>query len=494
MRNPIRSFLFPALLTATMLSGCTTVGPNYGGAPNAAAVATARGAFLRAGNDTVAQIPTARWWEALGDPVLTALIDKALADSPNVTAANARIVQARAGLAANRTALLPTINASGMAPYVNIPGGLLSSNGQTGGRDEINIYNVGFDASWEIDLFGGTRRKIEAATARAEAADAGLRDAQVALSAEVARTYVALRGRQAMLTLMDRQDAIDLQLVTLAEQRLHAGTAPEQAVNQLRAQHAQTQADRAKARADSIVLTDQLAVLTGQEPGALDATVATIAPVPLPPVSVAVGDPALLLRQRPDIRAAERQLAAANADIGVQVANRFPKISFTGLLGIGGSHIGDLFDPSSIIGLVLPQIKWSLFDGGRNAAQERSARGAYAEAESKYRAAVLGALQDAEGALTRFGGQRIAFGKAIEGEAQGARAAALQQQRTTAGTASSSDALTAERQRLQLAMAATSAQVDLTNGFVAVEKALGLGWTSAPSLENAASQTGSPQK
>jgi NodT family efflux transporter outer membrane factor (OMF) lipoprotein len=476
----MRNLSFLALLGTTALAGCTTVGPDYHGVPAVAGAAAMRGAFLRGGSDAVSQEPAARWWEALGDPVLNTLIDKALAESPNVAAANARIAQTRAGLAANRTALLPTVSVSSAAPYINVPGGLLSSNGQTGGRDEINVYNVGFDASWELDLFGGTRRKIEAASARAEAAEASAADAQVTLSGEITRTYVGLRGRQAVLALMDRQDAVDAQLVALAQQRLEAGTAPEQALNQLRTQRAQGQADRAKAQADAVVLMDQIAVLTGQEPGALDATLGLVAPVPLPPASIAVGDPARLLRERPDIRAAERQLAAASADIGVQVANRFPKISFTGLLGIGGSHIGDIFDPSSIIGLALPQIKWSLFDGGRTAAQIRSAKGSYAEAEAKYRGAVLGALQDAEGALTRFGGQRISLGKALEGEAQAARAVVLQQQRAKAGTAGRSDALTAERQRLQLAMSAAGAQVELTSGFVAVEKALGLGWNAAP--------------
>lgn len=480
----MRNSLLLVLIGATALAGCTTVGPDYRGAPPAAGTASARGAFLRGGADAEARAPSARWWEALGDPVLDTLIDKALADSPDVAAANARIAQARAGLAANRTALLPTVGVSAAAPYINIPGGLLSTgnqNGsQSGGRDEINVYNVGFDASWELDLFGGTRRKIEAASARAEAAEASAADAQVTLSAEIARAYVALRGRQAVIALMDRQDAVDADLVALAQQRLQAGTAPEQPLDQLRAQRAQAQGDRAKAQADAVVLMDQIAVLTGQEPGALEATLGPVAPVPMPPASVAVGDPARLLRERPDVRAAERQLAAASADIGVQVANRFPKITFTGLLGIGGNHIGDIFDPASIIGLALPQIKWSLFDGGRTAAQIRSAKGAYAEAEARYRGAVLGALQDAEGALTRFGGQRITLGKALEGEAQAARAVVLQRQRASAGTASRSDALTAERQRLQLAMAAAGAQVELTSGFVAVEKALGLGWNAAP--------------
>ncbi|MCW1384142.1 efflux transporter outer membrane subunit [Novosphingobium sp. KCTC 2891] len=480
MRRKTALTLAPALVAGLLLSACTTVGPNYTGAPDVASNAASRGAFLRADAAARAEAPAASWWQALGDPVLDGLIADALAGSPNVAIANARIAQARAGLAANRTAILPSVNVSAAAPYFNVPGGLFSSNGQSGGRDSVNVYNVGFDSSWEIDLFGGTRRKIEAASARADAAEAGLADAQVTLSAEIARAYVALRARQAVLSVLDRQAAIDDQLVQLAQARLSGGTAPEQPLNEARGQRAQTEGDRAKARADVTVLADQLAVLTGREPGTLDSLIASPGPVPLPPESVAVGDPALLLRSRPDVRIAERQLAAANADVGVQIANRFPKISFLGLLGLGGQNIGDIFDPSKIIGLAVPQLKWSLFDGGRTEAQIRNAKGAYAEAEATYRARVLGALQDAETSLTRFGGQRITFAKALEGQGQAARSASLQQQRAQAGTIGRSDALTAERQALQAQLAAVSARADLTTGFIAVEKSLGLGWAPAP--------------
>lgn len=296
------------------------------------------------------------------------------------------------------------------------------------------------------------------------------------LSAEIARAYAALRARQAGLTLLDRQEAIDTQLVSLAQKRLAGGTAPEQPLDAARGQLAQTQGDRAKAQADIGVLIDQIAVLTGREPGALDSVLGPVAPIPLPPASVAVGDPALLLRQRPDVRMAERQLAAANADVGVQIANRFPKISFLGLLGLGGQNIGDIFDPSKIIGLVLPQIKWSLFDGGRTEAQIRNARGSYAEAEANYRKAVLGALEDAETSLTRFGGQRTTFARAVESQRAAQRSAQLQKQRADGGTIGHSDALMADRQAVQASLAATSAQADMTSGFIAVEKALGLGW------------------
>ncbi|HQS96908.1 MAG: RND transporter [Novosphingobium sp. 17-62-19] len=476
----LRSFIFRratgAALIASLLAGCATVGPNYAGAPQAATQAETRNTFVRANGAAAQTTPAPRWWESLGDPVLNQLVNQALADAPGIAAANARVAQSRASLAASRTAVLPTISTSFAAPYINVPGNLV---GDGGGRDEINAYNLGFDASWEVDLFGGTRRKIEAATARAEAAEASAADARVTLSAEIARAYTGLRARQAMMALQQRQFDIDSELVTLARQRFAGGTIARQPVNAAEAQAFASEADLARSDAEIAVLMDQIAVLTGKEPGALDSLLATPTAVPLPPAQVGVGDPALLLRSRPDIRMAERQLAAANADIGARIADKFPKISFLGLLGLGGQNIGDVFDPANIVGIALPQIKWSLFDGGRAERQVEVARGAYAEAEANYRNTVLRALQDAEGSLARFGGQRVAYGKALDAEARARRNVDLQQQRLAAGSIARPDQLDAERQALQLAMAAASARADLTTGFISVEKALGLGWQTA---------------
>lgn len=457
---------------AALLSGCTTVGPNYTGAPNAAPDASARSGFVRASKASPLA-PAARWWESLGDPVLNQLVEDALASAPSLAAANARVAQSRASLAASKTAALPQINTSFAAPYINVPGNLV---GNGGGRDEINAYNLGFDASWEIDLFGGTRRKVEAANARAEAAEAGAADARVTLSAEIARAYVGLRARQAIYGLQQRQVEIDQSQVGLARERLAAGTAPAQPLNAAEAQAFASEADLAKTGAEAAVLLDQLAVLTGREPGALDPVLATTAAVPLPPAQVPIGSPSELLRRRPDIRMAERQLAAANADVGAKIADKFPKISFLGLLGLGGQNIGDVLDPGNIVGIALPQIKWSLFDGGRANRQVEVAKGAYAEAEAKYRQSVLGALQDAESSLTRFGAQRIALARALDAEQRAKNTEQLQGQRFAAGTASRVDNLTAERQSLQAQMVAANARAELTTGFIAVEKALGLGW------------------
>lgn len=461
-----------AALIFTLLAGCATVGPDYTGAPDAATAASARAGFLRA-PDASAQTPSARWWESLGDPVLNQLVADAMAGSPSLAAANARVAQSRASLAASKTAALPSVNTSFAAPYINVPGNLV---GEGGGRDEINAFNLGFDAAWEIDLFGGTRRKVEAAVARAEASEASVADARVTLSAEIARAYVGLRARQAMQGLQERQVAIDRALAGLARERLNGGTASAQPVNAAEAQAFSSEADLARTGAEIAVTMDQIAVLTGKEPGALDTMLAAPAAVPLPPMQVAIGDPATMLRNRPDIRAAERQLAAANADIGVQVANKFPKISFLGILGLGGQNIGDVFDPGNIVGIALPQIKWSLFDGGRAERQVDVAKGAYAEAEARYRQTVLGALQDAEGSLARFGAQRVAFGRVLDAEQRAQRTVQLQEQRLAGGTASRTDKLNAERQALQLSMAAATSRAELATAFVAVEKALGLGW------------------
>lgn len=459
-------------LVAALLSGCTTVGPNYAGAPDAAPQATGRSGFLRA-PDALAQAPSARWWESLNDPVLDQMINEALASSPALAAANARVAQSRASLAASKTAALPSLNTSFSAPYINVPGNLV---GDGGGRDELNAYNLGFDAAWEIDLFGGQRRKVEAATARAEASEASAADAVVTLSAEIARAYVGLRARQAMHKLQSRQVEIDRALTGLAQQRLKAGITSAQPLNAAEAEAFASEASLAKTGAEIAVLMDQLAVLTGKEPGALDATLNQVAAIPLPPARVAVGDPASLLRSRPDVRTAERQLAAASADVGIQVANRFPKISFLGLLGLGGQNIGDVFDPGNIVGLALPRLNWSIFDGGRAERQVDGAKSALAEAEAKYRQSVLGALQDAEGSLARFGAQRIAFARALDAEQRSAHSLKLQRQRLSAGTGSLSDTFNAERMALQMSMAVASSQADLTTAFVAVEKALGLGW------------------
>ncbi|WP_172451964.1 TolC family protein, partial [Sphingobium sp. SA916] len=200
------------------------------------------------------------------------------------------------------------------------------------------------------------------------------------------------------------------------------------------------------------------------------------APVPLPPAQVAVGDPAALLRRRPDIRAAERQFAAATARIGVAEAARFPSLSFMGLIGIGGTDPGDLVDLDTLAAIAMPRLSWSFLDFGRNAARVGQAEGVRDEAAAQYRQAVLNALRDGEDALSRFGARRLSVASAARSKASAERAAALMRQRFEAGTATRIQLLDAERQSLSAAQALTQGTAAMTADYIALQKALGLGW------------------
>ena len=195
------------------------------------------------------------------------------------------------------------------------------------------------------------------------------------------------------------------------------------------------------------------------------------------PAQIAVGDPARLIAQRPDVRAALAQAGASRADLKAREADRLPHISFTGILGLGGAGVSDALNPSSLIALALPQIRWTLFDGGRARAGINAAGAARDEAEAQYRKAVLGALEDAEASLARFGAQRIALARAAEARAAADHAATLQAGRVAGGTLPQSEAIVAERQALAARSAELAAATQLTAGFIAVEKALGLGWS-----------------
>jgi len=461
-----------ALSSLALLAGCTTVGPKWHGAPVTAPDAAARGAFVRGPGVATANPPSPRWWETFGDPVLDNLITQALAGSPDLAAAKARIDQSRANLSSARAARLPSASVGVLAAEADLPGTILSRSG----RLSEQVYADNIQASWEIDLFGGTSRKIEGARFRAAAAEASTDDIAVTLSAEIARDYVMLRAQQAIAAVLIQQVDCDTRLLTAAQQRFSLGTAGQQAVNNAQSALAQSQSDLADTHVQVTVLADQLAVLSGREPGTLDTLITTPGAVPLVPANVAVGDPARLLRHRPDIRMAEDQLAAANADVGAKMADRLPSISFTGILGLGGTNVGDAFSPSSLIALLLPQLKWNLFDGGRAKAAVVNARGARAEAEANYRTKVLAALQDAENSLTRFGGQRITLAKAIEQHDSAVHTATLEADRAAGGTLSRADAISAQRQTLRAQLNTLSATAQLSTDFIAVEKALGLGW------------------
>lgn len=480
--------LYP-FLAGALVAGCT-VGPDYKGPPAVASDAAARGTFVRAGDAALVAAPgLARWWVSLGDPTLDALVDDALAHSPSIDEATARIRIAQAQLTSQRAGQLPSVSASATYLHAQLPGSSLGSvagggegdAAQTGSDSSsaLDFYNLGFTASWEVDLFGGLRRGVEQARATIGARQADLADAQVSLTAQVAQAYVNLRDVQTRIRLNRQSTALQQRQVAIGEQRFRAGTASLLDVERLRNQLQSTEADAIPLGAQADQYRNQLAVLTGRTPGALDATLATVVPVPLPPASVPIGDPAALIASRPDVRAAERQLAADTAAIGVNKAKQLPGIQFMGIFGLGGTDPGDVVDFGKLTTLLAPQLSWSFLDFGRTRAATRQSEAQRDLSEATYRRTVLAALQDAEDSLSRFGNTRAQLGQLGQAEATALRAERLNAERVAAGTSTVGDQLDIERQRLSAAIAVAQARAQLTNSYIAVNKALGLGWTPA---------------
>lgn len=480
----------PAVLCASALLGGCTVGSNYGGPPTTVPVAKQ---FVRAGGSVAPDQPQlARWWNAFNDPLLDRVMDKALAANPDLQAASARLQQARAGLRLERANQAPSASATALYAHARIPGLDLgssdsnkssgdsssgSSQNGSGGVSDLNLYNLGFDASWEIDLFGGKRRSVEAARADLGAAEANLADAHVSLTAEVAQAYVNLRDRQQRIELNRRIVALQRQMLELTRQRFDRGTASRLDVVRLQTELENSRAEIVPLEAERASFLDELATLAGEAPGALDAFLGTAGRVPLPPVQVAVGDPAALLARRPDIRAAERRFAAANARVGVAEAARFPQLKLMGIIGLGGTGPSDLVDPGSLTMLAAPQLSWSFLDFGRNRARVVQAQAKADEAAALYRGAVLTALRDAEGALARFGSRRGAVATFARAEASADEAARLTAQRYQAGTTTMIDLLDVQRRQIAAQQNFVLAEAELTGDFIALHKALGLGWS-----------------
>ncbi len=479
----------PTLAAAALaadLSACM-VGPDYKGPPTVAPIARETGRFHRADAAPVAaDPPPAQWWLALNDAELTRLIDQAFADSPNLKAAAAKVRNARAMLREQGAKLGPSGGASAAALSIKPPsslGSILGSGSSASVPGHIDLYSTALDASWELDLFGGVRRGVENATAGAEAQQASFEDAKVQLASEVAQAYVNLRDAQHRVALSASSADLEGRELQLSLQRRAAGTASDADIERLRTQLSQTRADLLPLKATLDQYLDQLALLTGREPGALDSELAGSAPPPLPPSSVAIGDPAAMIRRRPDIRQAERQLAAENAAIGQHVADYFPTVTLLGTVGYAGTQTFGLFDSRNVNALGGPSLSWNVLNLPKVQAQVKEAKAQYDTALFNYEQTVLAALQDAEDSLSRFGHQRENVVQLTAARDSAARAAELTRARYAGGTASLIDLLDTERQRVSTEESLAQAQALLTDDYVALQKSLGLGWQDATSSQ-----------
>lgn len=486
----MRKMLNLILATSTLVA--CTAGPDYSGPPVISSAAD-HPEFVRAAPDVAADQPAlASWWLLLDDAALTQLIEQALADNPGMAAAQARIAQARSSIRQEQVSRLPVVGAQATVIQAQVPGldiqqGPPAQPGEEETQDQddrIGLYNLGLSANWELDFAGGTRRRIEAANAQAAASIANADDARLQLTAEVARAYVNLREVQARSEALRAQQQQQEEILRLTYQSYQQGTLPLLPVGTENGELELINARLATAEADEAIFLDALAVLTGRVPGTVTPEMLGSAGVPLPPVEVAVGDPAGLISRRPDIRAAERNLAAAYARIGVAEAARFPKLSFMGILGLGGSSPEDVFDPANLAPIAIPRLEWNFLDFGRARTGVDRAEAARDEAEANYRQIVLASLQDAERALARFAQQRANVTALARIKQQADGAADLNRQRSAAGTISRIDLNRSLRQQEQAEADLQGGTAALTLAWIALQKSLGLGWQ-----ENATSAT-----
>jgi multidrug efflux system outer membrane protein len=462
-----------AAAAVILLSGCA-VGPNYRRPDTPLDPHFANAAepgFAESG-------AVAHYWTSFADPALDGLIADALAHNKDLSAAEANLRASRAARRLTGFDQYPTVNLA--AGYTHN----LDSQEQLPGVDmhdrEFDAAQGGFDGLWELDLFGRVRRNVEAARADVGAAAATLQDARVSVIAEVARDYFILRGLQDELALTQRNADNQFSSLKLTRTRLEAGRGNELDTSRAEAQWQTTVASIPSLQATIATTSYRLSVLTGRQPTALSAKLSSPAPLPaLPPLN-AIGTPEQLLRRRPDVRAAERRLAGATARVGVAVGDLFPKVTLVGQVGYFAPTFGDFGQSEARFFSVGPSISWAAFDLGRVRARISSAKAQTDAALAAYEGAVLGALEDTEGALISYGRAQSRRDALQVAAAASDKAADLARRRFEGGLIDFLEVLDAERTALSAELLLSQSRTDAATSLIAVYKALGAGRQAAP--------------
>lgn len=430
------------------------------------------------------------WWKTFHDPVLDSLVERALQANLDLQLAETRIREARARRNVTAGSRWPSVDATASIareresknapnPVLVQPDGQMESPGQA-----ENLFQAGFDAAWELDLFGGIRRSIEAAQADLESAVYDRDAVLLTLLAEVSRNYIELRGIQEQSRIARESLATQQDMLTLVQARYVAGMATDLDVARAEAQVQQTASRLPALDASHQKAVHRLGVLLGQPPGAIADELRPVQPPPVPSIQPPLGLPSDLLRRRPDIRSAERRLAAASARLGVATADLYPKFSLLGTVGLASVAAGDFFNGASTLWSVGPSMTWPIFQGGRIAATIKVRDAQQQEALIAYRRAILNGIEDVENAIAAYRheqARRATLARAVDSEQ---RAAGFARGRYTAGLTDYRDVLDAQRSQFllqsELARQDTAVSLDL----VALYKALGGGWNAAIQPDN----------
>lgn len=466
-----------AVSLLALLSACA-VGPDYR-APTASALKVPeRFVAERAGVET----DIARWWTTFDDPVLTQLVEKALAANLDVAASGARLRQARATLRQQQGGALPSLSASGSASRsIGNEGSTFvdPTTGQTIARGgDTTVFRAGFDASWEVDVFGGISRSIEAARANAQSAEANVHFAQVTVAAEVGLNYLAARQAQAQLDIARRNLASQDETVQIVGWRVQAGLVSSQDMEQAKQLRANTAASIPNLETSYNSAVNRIAVLLGEAPGAVNALMAAMEPVPLPPEAVGAGIPAEIVQRRPDVVAAERTLAAETARIGVTEAQLYPALRLSGSFTGSDTSLSDL--PGSMIGNIASAITAPIFNGGQIRAQVEGQRASTDAAFASYRQTVLTALEDVENALAALTAAERREVEVVKAAEAAENAVLFARSQYQAGLIDFQSLLETERSLLSTQDSRATARATRATATVQLYKALGGGWEAAP--------------
>jgi NodT family efflux transporter outer membrane factor (OMF) lipoprotein len=476
-------------LLATLTLAACTVGPNYHPLATPTPPAYQEAAGLPSASQQTPDLTA--WWAQFHDPTLDSLVARALAGNLDVATAASKIRQAREQIIIAGAPLWPQVSGTASANNTMLSKNagfsqLASAFGGSGGGGakgiglpgtDFTTYSVGFDASWELDLFGQTRRGMEAARGRAEAQVWSLRDTEVSVASEVAVDYLTLRAVQQQIAVAEQEVDRQKQLFALIESRRQAGFDTRLETSQQRTQLAAALATIPTLEAQARAQIHALGVLTGQPPEALGAELTPVAATPTPPPAVPVGLPSELLRRRPDVRQAERNLAAATADVGVAVGNLYPQINLTGSVDLISESLKTLVSANSLQTSATAALVQTIFDGGRNRANIRATKEARQQAYFAYQKAVLTALQEVEDALSRYGAeQRRNVQLRAEAEAAG-RAFDVADARYRSGLSDFINVLNTEGAVLTAKNQLAQSDGQLDQDLVSLYKALGGGWT-----------------
>jgi len=469
---------FAALVAASLSTGCA-VGPDYV-RTDVLMLERFQGQSAVDRRQASAPADLAAWWAGFGDPELTRFVTLAQQQNLDLAQASARVAQARAGVGAANAALLPSGNVSGQAArgYQSVETPLGQVLNSTPGFDRWgNSYELNAGASWEFDLFGGLRRGREAAVAEYQASEAGATATRLAVAAQTADIYISIRGLQTRLKIAQGQVRTQQDLLSTIKLLHGKGLAAELQVNQAEGALAQASAAVPELEAGLEAGMNALDVMLGAAPGTHRAELAEAGAIPLPPQIANAGSPAELLRRRPDLIVAERRLAASNARIGAAMAEYYPKLSLSGLIGSATAVSGgNLFTSGASQAAGVLGLRWRLFDFGRINAQIDQAKGQEAEMLAAYRLAALRATEDVENAfsaLVKREEQAAVLKQGVEslGRARGASFAAYQK-----GVVSLIEVLQADDNLLRASDARARAQTESARAAVTAFKALGGGW------------------